>query len=71
MDIECRIKGRQVSDGLGDQVLAIDCTVTAPAGLACVNRQQPAGSYCEDYEVRYKCCSQTGEYLLNLYSVIT
>lgn len=44
------------------QVLAVDCTPTG--GLLCFNSDQPNNETCHNYEIRFKCLSSRGEFLL-------
>ena len=59
IDIECRLVGGDVLDGIPDIDNPVPCTLTpsGPSGLTgfgCVNDYQPDNA-CEDYEIRVKC----------------
>ncbi|XP_071483784.1 uncharacterized protein [Diadema antillarum] len=56
---ECRVRVSQVPADQSGLVFRKDCT-DATVGLKCVNVDQPSGTTCPDFEIRFMCPSPTG-----------
>ncbi|XP_013398042.1 mucin-5AC [Lingula anatina] len=53
IDIQCRVKATKQRWYTAGQKIRAKCTPSG--GLVCVNRDQPNGQLCKDYEIRFLC----------------